>query len=106
MAAAAAAVAVTAARAAAGELMNAQDLEHTALAEGERWALEITAALQHDGRPIAGGWPGTLSEARQRVGSIPAIGRAPYAELERLAQHCYASARRTWLQQTTADLDD
>jgi hypothetical protein len=34
---------------------------------GHTWATEWVKTMQNEGRPISGGWPGTLPEARMRV---------------------------------------
>ena len=52
-------------------------------------------------RPVAGGWPGTLSEARVRVGRRIAseLGPAFAATAEELmdaARAAYGTARREW----------
>ena len=74
-------------------------LELRLVTDGESWAREIAAELRRGGRPVAGGWPGTRSEARARV--WPHVGTMTEdertASFERLAQLLYASARRTWL---------
>ena len=42
-------------------------LERSAVTLGQTWAEEWRANLRREGRPAAGGWPGTLREARVRV---------------------------------------
>ena len=64
---------------------------------GLAWAGEMRAALHAEGRPAAGGWPGTLSEARARVVSV--VGRQRDEELERFARLLYGAARDAWLSQ-------
>jgi hypothetical protein len=57
-------------------------------------------ALRAEGREVAGGWPGTLSEARHFVrAQLARSGLAVITpdELEQAARATYASARSTWL---------
>lgn len=84
-------------------------LERAVDAAGQAWALDWSNALSGEGRPVSGGWPGTLSEARGRVAACVArrVGparRVSPEELELLARRAYAAARKTWL--ARADLGD
>lgn len=84
-------------------------LERAVDAAGQAWALDWSTALSGEGRPVSGGWPGTLSEARGRVAVCVArrVGparRVSAEELESLARRAYAAARKTWL--ARADLAD
>lgn len=76
-------------------------LGRAALAEALAWSVWWRAELRRQGRPIAGGWPGTLSEARARVARRVHVelGRqlAPTAqEIERAARTAYSAARDDW----------
>jgi hypothetical protein len=71
---------------------------------GASWARVWCKSLQTDGRLVAGGWPGTLAEARARVqghlGSELARRGMPSLSLEELAtatSATYQRAKRDWL---------
>lgn len=69
-----------------------------ARSEGARWASSELEALAAAGRPPAGGWPGTLSEARVRMDTALAAHR-PVVDRqtsEELAHHLYDVAREHW----------
>jgi hypothetical protein len=78
-------------------------IDETATALGRRWAEGRRAELLREGRPAAGGWPGTLREARGCVERefprelqghrMPAITTK---EREIAARATYASARSEW----------
>lgn len=78
---------------------DAAALEPRIVTDGESWARDVAAELRRGGRPVAGGWPGTRSEARARAWPHVAVLREDErsAAFERLAQLLYTSARRTWL---------
>jgi hypothetical protein len=78
-------------------------LEKGAVAVGLRWAEEQRLELHREGRPAAGGWPGTLREARFRTQRFFAaemrrhkMSAMTEAEREAVARTAYASARSTW----------
>ena len=71
---------------------------------GERWAESWREDLRREGRPVEGGWPGTLPEARARVSAY--FGRELVQrgwslltadELGSVAHTTYEQARRVWL---------
>lgn len=78
-------------------------IEQSAIALGQTWAEGWRHELHREGRPAAGGWPGTLREARTRVErtllgellrrEMPAITET---EREVAARTAYASARNEW----------
>lgn len=78
-------------------------IEQSAIALGQTWAERWRQDLHREGRPAAGGWPGTLREARTRVErtlliemrcrKMPAITGV---ERELAARTAYASARSEW----------
>jgi hypothetical protein len=79
-------------------------LEQGAEDAGQRWAKLCRDDLRQEGRRAAGGWPGTIAEARARV--VAHIGpelrqRGMIAltpgELEQVTRAAYASAKRDWL---------
>lgn len=79
-------------------------VERTASAAGESWARWWRSELERQGRAVAGGWPGTLSEARARVleAVLPEVKKLGIQELtfderEAAAKTLYATARRRWL---------
>jgi len=74
-----------------------------AAAEGQLWAQEVRNNVRKELRRAAGGWPGTVSEARARLAEfvLPQLNRqgaaATSEDRERAARALYDSARRTWL---------
>lgn len=79
-------------------------IEAGATALGRAWAALRRHELHSDGRPASGGWPGTLSEARARVGRRLIVeargGRSELliseAEREVAARLANSSAREEW----------
>ncbi|WP_437574496.1 hypothetical protein [Sorangium sp. So ce887] len=78
-------------------------IEQSATTLGQAWAKQWRQDLHREGRPAAGGWPGTLREARTQVEinlpsellhrKMPAITGV---ERELAARTAYASARNEW----------
>lgn len=78
-------------------------LEASAAQSARDWTRRWLHTLASDGRPIEGGWPGTLPEARACVAadagtalrklSMPALTREELSHLTRLT---YDQARRLW----------
>jgi hypothetical protein len=88
----------------AANLSRKNLLEEGSNTAGERWAAGWRDDLRAQGRPAAGGWPGTVAEARARVIALlgPELHRRKmvaltHEELERAARCAYARARRDWL---------
>jgi hypothetical protein len=82
---------------------EAARLTESAISLGQTWAEERRAELQREGRPAAGGWPGTLREARLRVERLLLGKLSPRSlaavtgdEREEAARAAYASARVEW----------
>lgn len=78
-------------------------------AAGEAWASDCAETLRAEGRTIAGGWPGTMTEARLRARACAAqhLGTpvvAP-AMLDGLARRAYACAKRAWMARTGPEED-
>jgi len=79
-------------------------LEEAAIDAGNRWAAARRDELVREGRPVEGGWPGTLPEARVRVAAhagraltARAMSALTYDELGHAARVTYGEARRSWL---------
>ncbi len=79
-------------------------LTEGALTLGTRWARFWCDEMRRDGRPISGGWPGTVPEARARVAAYfgPELARRRMAqltadELALAARATYQKAKRDWL---------
>jgi hypothetical protein len=79
-------------------------LTEGALAIGARWAQGFCEEMRLSGRPVAGGWPGTLPEARARVvayfGRELARRRLPLLtpdEVGWTTHTTYQKAKRDWL---------
>lgn len=76
-------------------------LDRTAHGEGSAWASWWRTELDRQSRPVAGGWPGTLSEARVRIARRIAHDLGPEfrvtaEELEGAARSAYRTARHDW----------
>jgi len=68
------------------------------------------AELARQGRPMSGGWPGTLSEARHRVlmhavSQMAADGALSDHELTDLARTAFATARADWMASAVREPD-
>jgi len=74
---------------------------------GEAWAMAVREVVHKDGRKAAGGWPGTLSEAKAEMaislGARPALGEA---ETSRLVRVFYEAARDRWLRHRERETRD
>ena len=75
-----------------------------ALEVGQKWVETLREELKREGRAVEGGWPGTMSEARARVGGqvsrmLARRRLSPLAseELASASRAAYDHARRTWL---------
>lgn len=88
--------------------MNAAEraalLQEGALAIGALWAKTWCERMRREGRELAGGWPGTVDEARHRVrvhfaGKLACSGMEELRadELTLATRAVYASAKRNWL---------
>jgi len=78
-------------------------LDATALDAARGWTKHVMEVLSREGRAIAGGWPGTINEARGRCGALAARALAAHSmpplardELGRLTRIAYDEARRLW----------
>jgi len=87
------------------ENVREQLLDEIALDAAHTWTRAYRLELAREGRHAAGGWPGTMAEARARAlaSAVRALSeRAMPAptndELERITRATYREARRTWLQ--------
>ena len=84
-------------------------LERCAQGEGSLWARETLDGIHAQLRSAAGGWPGTVSEARARMARyvLPALVRqglagATESEREQGARCLYHSARAQWIARQAA----
>jgi hypothetical protein len=76
-------------------------LAQTAQAEAIAWTAWWRNELRRQNRPVSGGWPGTLSEARVRVARRIAVEHGPTLaatrnEVESAAREAYGAARDAW----------
>lgn len=89
------------------------ELQAGSLAVGDAWVARVRRDLRKDNRAPAGGWPGTMREARavtyahftaddtrQRYGTLSA------AEFESVARAAYDHARKEWLRCASADEEE
>jgi hypothetical protein len=96
----------------AEEIDRWRDLEGLAAAEGTAWAARSCDELRRQGRSIAGGWPGTLSQARLRLAmcmngrSAKPIGALSAVDLDWLAWTLYLSAKSEWLARAEPGSDE
>ena len=90
-----------------GALSNRQRRDERAIRGGEAWATAVRNDVQKDGRKAAGGWPGTLSEAKAEMaislGTRPALGEE---ETSRLVRVFYEAARDRWLRHREREVRD
>lgn len=76
-------------------------LHQAAVTEGGIWAEWWRDELTRQSRAVAGGWPGTISEARRRIATRiardfgPRFG-ATASELEAATRSTYVVAKRHW----------
>lgn len=75
-----------------------------ASAAAAAWTAATFAELARESRPVTGGWPGTLSEARARA-AAESMGALTHEELVQAARLTNAEARRAWLENRVADED-
>ena len=80
------------------------DLAAKATALGELWSQDYVRELRAQQRAIAGGWPGTLREARRRVLAAMPRNLDPQ-HLEDLAKITNLAARRGWESISEPDLE-
>ena len=80
-------------------------LQQVPLRLGSTWAESLCDAVRKEGRVVAGGWPGTLLEARGRVWqqvnaelARQGMGGLTEAELTRATDTAYARAKKEWLE--------
>ena len=80
-------------------------LEQGAAAVGTAWARSVCDGFAEEGRVIAGGWPGTLVEARARIaarlrGDLSQRGMKALEpeELDQAVNATYARAKQEWLE--------
>ncbi len=88
---------------------TAVDLDAIAASVGSDWAVARVRELHAAARTVAGGWPGTLREAKGQV--IAALSRsgvaAPEPErLEALARAAAAAARTCWSRHAEPDPEE
>lgn len=96
----------------AGETRRAF-LDENSASVGTDWSVALRSSLKSQGRAAAGGFPGTMSEARAYVNrSLPrALSSAAMPvlssdEREWSARIVYASARKDWLANGARDEDE
>ena len=79
---------------------QAPDYPALAVKAGEAWADARAGELQREGRPVTGGWPGTVSEGMTwvlaTIGGSVAHNDLSMSELRELARTAYGTARNRW----------
>jgi hypothetical protein len=80
-------------------------LEECPVTIGSAWARTVCDSINREGRVIAGGWPGTLVEARARISShlhdelsVRRMKALEPEELEQAVNATYARAKQEWLE--------
>lgn len=75
-------------------------LDHLAwvLSAGQAWATRVREQLRGEGRRAAGGWPGTLSEARGHAAAALRDQGLPPSDHTKLSLAIYAAAKKSWLE--------
>jgi hypothetical protein len=80
-------------------------LEERPVAVGAAWARAVCDSISREGRVIAGGWPGTIVEARARIAnhlytelSERRMKALDPEELEHAANVTYMQAKQQWLE--------
>jgi hypothetical protein len=91
-----------------GDERRRAQLESVAIAAGVAWAASFSEQLRKEGRRMAGGWPGTLSEARARLfAQLSAMMGAGLVlandEVDSLARATYGAAKNDWLAKAGRD---
>lgn len=88
-------------------------LDSNSASVGTDWSVALRSSLKQQGRAAAGGFPGTISEARAHVNrtlpralSSAAMSVLSSDEREWSARVVYASARKDWLANGARDDDD
>lgn len=81
-----------------------------AVEAGRAWFDWWRAELERQGRPMTGGWPGTISEARRRIlaGSMYVLGAEGALrdhELVDLARTAFETARAAWMASAVRELE-
>ncbi len=95
-------VAIAVGAVAANGAATGDGLAERAVQIGEAWARDYVSALRAQERSAAGGWPGTMSEARSRIVARLAILLDP-KQVDELARIANLAARRAWLQVCVPD---
>jgi hypothetical protein len=88
-------------------------LDRTASSTGVNWSSSIRRVLIDEGRPVSGGFPGTMSEVRTQVATLVGLAlrnaRMPHLspeEREWSARLAYAVARKDWLANGVRDPEE
>ena len=90
--------------------MSREELTVLSLAIGDAWVEHVKLDLRHENREVAGGWPGTMREARARAyahftdgAAVERHGVLTRDELEHAVRAVYEHARARWLQSARND---
>ena len=80
------------------EVTDQEQREASAEQAGRAWCVAVRSTLREAGRAAAGGWPGTISEARARlVGTLGPGAGLSVEDSVWLAHVLYGAARKSWL---------
>ena len=85
--------------------MNRGYVESHSQIVGDAWVQHVALDLRREQRTAAGGWPGTMSEARART-SAHFRGKLTREELEDAARAVYQRARGRWLAYARTDAEE
>lgn len=80
------------------------ELSAIASAAADSWVTRLLGELEDQRRPASGGWPGTISEARQLVATRLTTEQPQTVDrstFDNLVRQTYERARRSWTSQAT-----
>lgn len=73
---------------------------------GDTWVEHVATGLRQEQRTAAGGWPGTMSEARARTTAHFRGISITREELEIASRAVYQRARASWLAYARTDAEE
>ena len=86
--------------------MNREQVASHSQIVGDAWAQRVALDLRREQRTAAGGWPGTMSEARAHASAHFRGKPLTAGELEDAARAVYQRARGRWLAYARTDAEE